>query len=838
MGIAHEIFAAPAWPTPPRPASRPAASASPGVQDIEQNLALVRGNNTPDARKLGATRLLDIGGSPAAKELAALLQASPADLAAQIAVCAALADSPHPTPALLDPLLELLGDPRPGLQEILAPALHQFDRAELVDRLRPIALESSQKRPRRLAAIAALGTLGEEKNAVAALAVLLDDPSRSIRAAALASFSQATGIAHPDPAAAKEWWTKHTGMSLIEWLRTVNFARSGQVRAMLGEKTELTRRLIASYREVYLQTPESARSPYLKSLLTDGLPAVRLLGLDLINDLITDRKEIDPQLKPLIAGTLVDPDHRVRMMAARIVSDLRLTVGLAKLTDAISREPVDDVRAAQVAALGRLDEHQAVPALTEKLADESTLVVAEAAIALGNLARRGRADPPTSEAIARVLIDRFEKTPKSDTELREKFLVAMGSIDAPELRPIFERELRDATDDPNRRAAISALAASGDPEVSSTIRPFLNSSDPDTRLAVVDALAKCGRPKVDLDALSDRLGNEAEPDASVRQRAWEAYLAVLQHAPPDQRLSVADSFDLPNDKIAQRRRLDILKSVRADTAAFEALSVDQRIDLLEKCARVQLQLGEFSAAAATWEQATGLCKEVDSPRYAAFSTQCVAALMKGRDDEPAARRITELTDGQPLNGELSDSKPLAVALREEIAARIASADEAVDLDQALKLATLTANFVQGVGPEFVRELDDLRARALVKRDAVIDGLLSRLAGDPDAEGKLIKDNPKAVLTRIYQKLTVAPDIASPHDDEERLIRLARRIAPEWEGYSADSSPDKKAESLNDLREKCDPLGPEARLHDAPHSKTSAPSEKKIGLHTVRNSNDL
>lgn len=837
LAIAHSAGAAPAWPTPPRAATGPTTSASSAAQDIEQNLALIKGNNAADARKLGATRLLEVGGPDAAGKLAAVLQDKSPDLAAQMGVCAALADFPHPSPSLLEPLLDLLGDPRPGLEEVLIPALNHFDRSQLIDRLRPIALDRSQERPKRLAAMNALGTIDEEKNAVAALAAILDDPSRSIRAAALSAFSQATGIAHEDPPAAKAWWEKHSQMSPVEWLRTVNTARNGQVRAMSGEKSELTRRLIASYRDIYLHTPESGRSPYLQSLLTDVLPAVRLLGLDLINDLITDRREIDQELKSLIAGTLADPDPKVRMMAARMVSDLRLTVGLAKLTDAIRREVADEVRAAQVAALGRLDDLQAVPTLTQSLSDESSLVVAEAATALGNLARRGRAEAPVSDAIIRVLVDRYQKTPQSEVDLREKLLLAMGNADAPDFRPIFERELRADGSSGLRRAAIAGLAAAGDPAVAATVRPLLASSEPDIRIAVLDALAKCGRTKDDLDALSQHLDPVREPDPAVRQRAWDSFLAVLQHAAPNDRLAVADSFDLPNDKTAQRRRLDILKTVKTDAVAYEAMSPEQRIDLLEKTARGQLQLAEFAAAAATLEQATALLNDPPSARYATFSAQCVAALLKGRADDHAIRRIEELTDGQSINGELSDIRPLADVLRDELAQRVATADDSSDLDQALKLAALSTEFAEKVGADFAQELAELRSDAIVKRDQIIDGLLSQLAGDPEAEGKLMKDNPHAVLSRIYQKLAVAPAAPLGNGAEERLVRLARRIAPQWQGYSADTTPEKRAASLNDLREKCAPARPDAGLEASPDLSTSAPVEKRIGLHMPENSGE-
>lgn len=834
LSFAPCVRASPAWPVPPRSTTGPASTA----QDIDQNLTLIKGNNAPEARKLGAVKLLEAGNTEATSRLSGILQNKTPDLAAQIAVCAAIADFENPSPSLLDSLLTLLGDARPGLSDVLTAALHRFDSPLLVERLRPIALDPSSARLRRLAAITALGTTVDDKNAVATLAALLDDQSRSVRDAALAAFAQATGIAHPDPAAAREWWQAHDEMSPVDWLRAVNQARTSQVRAMTAERSELTKRLIASYREAYLHTAEAGRSRFLQSLLADTLPSVRLLGLDLINDLITDRKEINPELRPIIVDTLADPDPKVRTMAARMVSDLRLTVAMAKLTDALARESDDDVRAAQVAALGRLDDIEAVPTLIERLNDESPLVVGESAVALGSLARRGREDSQLTASVTKVLLDRYQATSPAEAELCEKLLLAMTAVGAPEFLSIFKREISPDRTASVRRIAIGGLAAMNDPAVAATVRPLLASKEPEIRLAVMDALGKCGRSKDDLDVLNGHLGVEREPDAGVRQRAWDSYLLIVQRLTPEQRLSIADSFDLPDDKTAQRRRLDILKALKADATVYDALSPERKVDQLEQMADAQVKIAEFVGAAASLEQATGLLKDPSSPRYSDLSARCVAALLRGREDERALERIGELTDGESVNGELLDSRALSDVLRDEIRSRIGSGESVTDLNGALKLIALSGPFTRKTGPSFEREIDALRSEAISRRDAAIDGVLATLPNDPEAESKLIQDDNNAVLSRVYRRLSAPPASSTPTmDSDDRLIKLARRLAPQWNGYALDASPEQKAESLSRLRELCEAPKEDHSAVPVPESATSAPVEKTPNPQTASSTSE-
>ena len=99
------------------------------------------------------------------------------------------------------------------------------------------------------------------------------------------------------------------------------------------------------------------------------------------------------------------------------------------------------------------------------------------------------------------------------------------------------------------------------------IRDLLKSSEPEIRLAAIDALGACGRRETDLQALEAHLFPRSEADLAVRQKTWDAFLAIAQRLPVRDRVRVSDGFDRANDDVSQRLRLELLKASRSDSAA-------------------------------------------------------------------------------------------------------------------------------------------------------------------------------------------------------------------------------------------------------------------------------
>lgn len=802
-----------------QPASAAAGVTSGPQQALDEYLGLLRGNNTPEARRIGAARLLELGTPAAVAMLDEVLRASPPDSAAQIAVCSAIADTAAPPPVLIEPLLALLGDQRPGIADAVGRAVRRFETSVVVERLRPVAQDPDIRRSRRLAAIRALGALGVEKTGIAVLAGLLEAEDRTVRQTALAAFCEATGLDPNSSAAeAQAWWRKAAEGSYEHWLRSLVEARIQQANRLRGERTDLGRRLGAAYRDDYLATPDSDRPRVLGGFLNSDLPSVRILGLDLVNDLITDRKDVDPDARTRIGELTTDKDVRVRLRAARLVGDLRIASASVRLLEAMASEHDDEARAAQANALGRLDDPAVIPALVDRLADKSFTVVGEAATALGMLLRRGQRNGAEVTDVDRALLQCYESLPPDEIDLRERFLNALANIAAPAFRATLEREMREGSNPRIRRAAITGLGGYEDTAAAEAIRPLIRAGETVIRLAAVEALGKCGATEEDLVTLAPLLSQDREPDASVRQQAWDSYLAVVQRLPVERHLHISDEFDRPNDVASQRRRLELLRVLRVDGTRFEALAREQKVSVLERMADAQWELGEFSAASASFEQAMGLLTNPDADRFASLARRSFDALLRGREDGAALKRLRELFDGQQVNGELSDAEPMAETLRRMIQSRIDAVTDAAGYANAAGLIAAASAVSDVFGAAFADELSRFLAALDERRDQDVDKLLSALESEPDAEARLIPYGRQAVLPRLYERLSrPLPTSAPDRDAEQRLVRIARKLAPTWEGFEATDAPEKRLASLASLKSMID-----AGLSDK--SPTSMPGE--------------
>jgi HEAT repeat protein len=777
------------------PTTRRAATAT---GPIEENLLLILGQNTPMARQVGAARLLDIGSDEAIGQLQTILSDPKSDSASRLAIAAALAQLDSPPPALIDALLPLLGDREPALSDAVIRALSQYDGELLVGRLRPVALDASRNRATRQAAIEALGELGNDVRAIDVLATLLSDADRSIRASALTAFNEMTGADAKDVSAGQEWWQQRTAKSPTEMIKAINRSRVAKIRGLRKEREVLTRRLVASTREKYLAMPDPQRPVYLLTILTDDLAAIRALGLEFVNLLITDRREIGPDIRQRVAALINDNDPQVRLLAARRVGDLRLTDATSRLADAVVRESRVAVRAAQVAALGRLDDASVLGILEDRLHDEEAEVITEAATALGTLARPARGDADVTRRVAGILAERLGNLPAAEIELRSRLLTAMTGMTMPELRPVFEEAAGPGTATPVRQAAMAALAAFSDARAASVIRPMLDEPDAAIRLAAVDAWSRCAQTAEDLDLLTQHLESDREPDAEVRARAWSSLQSAFARLPPDRQIMITDRFDRAEDAAAQRRRFDLLKAMREDAARFDQLPPDMRLAIVERTANAQAALREYPAAAAVYEQAAGLA--ADDDRSAALRVQALRSILAAGDDAAALKKAGDWVDGSADNGEIGDASLIADLLSEAVKARLAVASDGPSYRITLGLIDHAGQWADSRSMKLVSELSDWRREAVDRRTSDIDELLDGLARDPAAEGRLLTFDADIVLERIIEQLASPLTTSGPATDHEaRLVQLARRMMPEWDGFNGSSSEASQQESLAALR---------------------------------------
>jgi HEAT repeat protein len=646
--------------------------------------------------------------------------------------------------------------------------------------------------------------MGDNFQVVAALIDLAQDKNAQIRSAALLALAVVSGIEHIDADAAQAWWQQHKSMSQADWAAEMNERRITQYNRLRAERSLLTTRLIAADREVFLHTAEADRPRKLLAFLSDELPEIRDLGLDLVNAAITDRKDVTPEIKVRLTEMIADPNPALRLKVTQIIGDLRLTGTVSKLIEALGVEVDHRVRSALVNAIGRLDGSQAVPALVERLNDDVPSVVAQTAMALASIARTTPTDDPvTLQAVSSALLERFALIPRQDDELREKFLDAMTRIGAESFRPVFKAEMAADRSVRIRRAAVAGLATYADLAAADEILPLVSSAEPEMRLAAVTALGKCGRRESDLTALNSRLDGKSETDPAVRQRAWESFMTIAQRLPPQDHLRITEQFARLDDKAAQRQRLELLTALRSGGQRFEQLKSkrsDKRPDVLEAMADAHGKLGESAAASACLTQAVELIQDPTNPRYTALAVRSVALLLAGHEDESAVLRLKELTTGDGHNGPMPDTTPLVDAVVNEATLRNDAITDAATYNDATRLLDLLGPMAGRLAPGFGKRLDALRNDAVAKRNASIDALLTSIAVDPQAETRLLGFGADVVLRRLSARLTDLPTTTAPSSlSEEKLVLLAKRLAPDWPGYAVDAPSPQRTSALEALK---------------------------------------
>ena len=880
-------------PDPARPTTRPVPSISTG-EELDELVGLITGNNTPEARELGARSLLHRGSPVAGRRLADILTDS-GDLAAKQAICRAIAafgvskrptagsvepnagasttpaDVGLPAEILAGPLLGMLGDHGRGLDEAIVLALRRFDSSIVIPQLEVLAegakgsgthaasLDSSDDQSgesliKQEAAIRALGFMGDELQAVGVLVGLLGRASATgehgpaefaggirIRAAVLDAMAQATGVQHRNTSSAQAWWQAHRSMAPLQWLQDVNARRIDQVNRLRAEKELLTQRLVGAYRDAYLKTAEAQRPKRLLAFLSDESTAVRRLGLDLINAMITDRKDVGPEIKARLVEMINEGDSRVRREVAVMVGDLRLTGAVARLVESLAVEEDYDVRAAQVAALGRLDDDEAIPELIARLDDEAPEVVKEAALALGTLARRGHADPEVVEPVVAALLKRFSKIPETRgtdrvaaggdqatmtsragsaadaEELRERFIEAMGHIGDERFRAVFRTELDARHSIRTRRAAISGIGSYADAAAAEELRKYASAADPEIRLAAVQALGRCGRQQEDLDALIGHLDGSQESNATVRDRAWDGYQAVVQRLSPQSHLGAAARFSSPGDLPAQRRRLSLLRGLEADEQRYATLSTGERSSLLEAVVDAQFELGQYEAVATYLEKSLRAPQQVATTSAPAEShrflvVRLVAALLKAGRDKDAVARLKECAGRTGVNGSGDPGPTTALVLDRpgldeasqvflsEAKSRLAAANDAARFSALFELVKLASPVIAAIAPAVAQQLAGVKSEAVAQRDTIVSRLLNAALASPEAEPQLLAFGSTIVLPEVLSRLedhSAAADSAV--GVEMRLVDMARKLVPAWPGYASGCPEPEREAALAALR---------------------------------------
>ncbi len=603
------------------PATSPAIPPAPGAVEgrIAEFALLLTGNNEPHARLVGARELLTMESRSAWERLAGVLR-SP-ESAAKLAVCQAVAATNLSRPLLLEPLIEQTGADSVALREAAAAALSRYRSPALIDRLARMAADVRSPLAQRQTCIMALGGLGDDKRAIAALIELLGDRNPEIVATALDKIDDSSDVDLPDAGSARRWWEENAALEPSAWLLRRNEQLRSRLRRTEAENGQLASRLLASLRSAYQAAPETERERLLLDLMNDPLAGVRGLGVGLVNAMITDRRPVPPGVARRVLSMTLDASPDVRRTAAAVLGDLRDRSTTPALTAALSQEVDGRVRAALVSAFGRIGGGEALSVVRARLDDASPLVVAEAAQALGSLADPNVLPREVVEEIADDLLRRYERVEAGQDVLLEAVLSAMARMSglATQARPwharfrsAFQEQVSADRPPGVRRAAIRGLSACQvtDPaadagETAALLRRLSEDPSAMVRLAVVEALGRCGRSPADLNALAARLDPVRESEEPVRQKAWDSTLRVARNLPIDEQFALAAEYFRREDKTSLERHVELLTQLERRLAERPAPPPGAlREGLPAALARAHALLGRHETAAAYYEQSS------------------------------------------------------------------------------------------------------------------------------------------------------------------------------------------------------------------------------------------
>ena len=811
----------------PPPQSRPAqsqpasAATKPTGEDrrrFDDLIALIEGKNSAQARRTGARELLRLGWPEAVPKLAQILATGQRE--ARIAVAAAIAEMPaRMNEAFVEPLIAMLASDDAGVRAAASAALAAATPDGVLDRLRKLALDKRRPLIARRAAIQTLGMMSR-REAAAALVEVLADRDDPAAAAALEALSQAAGRDFQnDFDAAAAWWQDVRHLDAQQW-RDMQLRRlARQNREHRRQLAALERRLAAALHENYIHAPEAKRAALLDGFLRDTSPAVRLLGLELVQSLVAEGRKLSPETVTRMRALLAARQPEVRAAAVRTVAMLRDPADARRFLDMLSRERHASVRVALANGLGYVGDQSAAGPLMKLLHCPDPATAAEAITALGRLAERGVLDATTASAVADALLKRMQATPADQYVVRERLLWAMARVAAPRFCKVFVASLNTPESAAVRLAAVRGIAVMTDPKAvahmpasSAASKPALGGtlsqsamldalipltadSDVGVRRAAVETLARYASSDAQLAALWERVAPQREPDEDIRLIAWRSVSRAIAARP----VAEIEAW---------------LERLPADEALHDRLA----IELLEQAEKLRAgkpgargALGRIRAREAALLAAAGKIDDAvkmyltaladlhagDPEHVAPVAVELLrVTLSAGKYDERIAR---VLAGGNPA----LDGAAVWKAIRSEVEQHVKpdEVDRAIMMLSALKAhppASMPADVQQAIEAMLARARK-VRADADV---AAVAAAVARLQARPDdaaSRGVVMKLGPRAVPA-LRDLLRAALKADKPDAARVKLLHdLLKAVAPKWPGFAADAPAAEKLKALDALK---------------------------------------
>lgn len=591
LALAISLPALCAPQTASAPASAPATAPTPAALSTEDErrlgelITLIEGPNSPQARRTGARELLRQNWPETPRRLAAVLT-NPNNRPAKIAVALALSDLPESLdPVYIAPLLAMLADSDAEVRAAAAAALALYRDGGVIEQLRAILLDGNRAQAERLAAVDALGRM-IHRGAMGALVDALEDPQPAVSLAALTAIERTTGMEfRGDPGAARRWWNETRDLSPEDWQR-VQIERLVRAQRGLAQRlAEMEQRLHVALRDNFFRTPDPDRPALLSTYLTDPMPAVRLLGLDLVRTLLAEGKPVAEEVVARVRDQLAASESEIRVAAVRTLAGLRNGTDAARLLAMLAQEQHPQVRLAVVNALGYLGAAESASSLTTLLSDSDPATQVEAVIALGRLAERGVLDAATRDTVGSALLARYQSLTRNAGPIREQLVRALSRLADPRFGSLLLAALDAGEPSGIRQAAARGLAILADTQANppatqpttaasqpapqsqpQTLTPdaiadalagVAGDADLGVRKPATEALAQIASREPHLQALWARINVAQEPDESLRETAWRGAVRYLSGRGADEIEGYIQR--LPDGPLRSQRTLELLR---------------------------------------------------------------------------------------------------------------------------------------------------------------------------------------------------------------------------------------------------------------------------------------
>jgi len=503
----------------------------------ERNAVVNQALPQPD-RDEAASRLL----SHQTPDSHKLLLESAVNPGARLAVARALKDDPALDAASINLLKNLLGLD----EETTVAAARALAAANNSDEALPPLLnyisDSTAHIPIHAAAAAAARGLGAAADIRAARALgtlLADKYPPFLRSAACDALVEMTGLTRNgrEPAAWKKWLDQEAGPDkdnpkfrdhLVDLLRR-------RQQPMSAETRDLLERL-------FQQIPAEKtgqRVAAVNNMLKDPQPGVRIVGTHLFEQ--DGAGQLAASL-PLVSNLIGDTSAAVRQQVARTLGILNKKETAEALMTQLAQETEPAVKVEIIHALATgMHDIRVVPQLLQLLKDPSERVRIAAANGLRSLGAAIKPDNVLGKRVIGALQD-FINDKGNEGEVKAAGVEALVPLADPSMLGLFTNLLPADRETPAvRRAALAGLKELGDRRVANNVFNLTTDKDESVRLAALDAFTRVGNFDY-----SERLYNltkpTEEPDASVREKAWEVFQKLLPMASLDQLRDYAELF--------------------------------------------------------------------------------------------------------------------------------------------------------------------------------------------------------------------------------------------------------------------------------------------------------